>query len=421
MICPHRNRVTMSILISFAENCWSILEEIARRGAQQMLGEAMEAEVAEFLAQHAEKRDENGHRVVVRNGHMPARELISGIGRIPIEQPRIDDRQLAKEKEPRFSSAILPRYLKRVPSVDSLIPALYLKGVSTGDFSQALEAILGKQAPGLSAASVVRLKAVWEQEYQQWTRRDLSAKRYVYFWADGLHVNVRLDEERSCILVIMGADEHGTKELVAVSDGYRESTASWRELLLDLRRRGLSVGPRLATADGALGFWAALREVYPGTEEQTCWFHKAGNVLDKMPKSVQGRAKTMIREIWQAPSLTEAKGAYDQFCAAWETKYPKAVECLRKDEGSLLSFYSFPAAHWTHLRTSNPIESTYATVRLRTKRTKGCGSRTATLTMVWKLALEAEKTWRRLMGFKLIPLVMERRTFVDGELMEAAA
>ncbi len=328
---------------------------------------------------------------------------------------------LAKEKEPRFSSAILPRYLKRVPSVDSLIPALYLKGVSTGDFSQALEAILGKQAPGLSANSVVRLKAIWEQEYQRWTRRDLTAKRYVYFWADGLHVNVRLDEQRSCILVIMGADEHGTKELVAVSDGYRESTASWRELLLDLRRRGLSVGPRLATADGALGFWAALREVYPGTEEQTCWFHKAGNVLDKMPKSVQGRTKTMIREMWQAPSLTEAKDAYDQFCAAWETKYPKAVECLRKDDGSLFSFYSFPAAHWTHLRTSNPIESTYATVRLRTKRTKGCGSRTATLTMVWKLALEAEKTWRRLMGFKLIPLVMERRTFVDGELMEAAA
>ena len=278
-----------------AQGPGSILEEIARRGAQQMLAEAMEAEVAGFLAQHADKRDENGHRVVVRNGHMPARELITGIGRIPIEQPRIDDRQLAKGKEPRFSSAILPRYLKRVPSVDSLIPALYLKGVSTGDFSQALEAILGKQAPGLSANSVVRLKAVWEQEYQQWTRRDLSAKRYVYFWADGLHVNVRLDEERSCILVIMGADEHGTKELVAVSDGYRESTASWRELLLDLRRRGLSVGPRLATADGALGFWAALREVYPGTEEQTCWFHKAGNVLDKMPKSVQGRAKTMIR------------------------------------------------------------------------------------------------------------------------------
>ena len=243
----------------------------------------------------------------------------------------------------------------------------------------------------------------------------------MYLWADGLHVNVRLEDERSCILVIMGADEHGNKELVAVSDGYRESTASWQEMLLDLRRRGLLAGPRLATADGALGLWKALQEVYPGTGEQICWFHKAGDVLDKMPKSVQSKAKTVLREMWQAPSLEQAKEAYDQFCAAWTTKYPKAVACLRKDEQSLFSFYAFPAAHWTHLRTSNPIESTYATVRLRTKRTKGCGSRMATLTMVWKLALEAEKTWRRLMGFKLIPLVMAGREFVDGELTEAAA
>ena len=404
-----------------AQGPGSVLEEIARRGAQQMLAQAMEAEVALFIENHADKVDENGHRKVVRNGHMPARELVTGIGRVPIKQPRVDDRQLAGGEEQRFSSAILPRYLKRVASVDSLIPVLYLKGVSTGDFSEALKAILGEGAPGLSANSVVRLKAVWEQDYQEWARRDLSGKRYVYFWADGLHVNVRLDEERSCILVIMAADEHGNKELVAVSDGYRESTASWREMLLDLRRRGLVVGPRLATADGALGFWKALREVYAGTGEQICWFHKSGNVLDKMPKSVQSQAKTMIREMWQAPSLEKAKGAYDQFCEAWATKYPKAVDCLRKDEQSLFSFYAFPAAHWVHLRTSNPIESTYATVRLRTKRTKGCGSRTATLTMVWKLALEAEKTWRRLMGFKLIPLVIEGREFVDGELTEAAA
>ena len=404
-----------------AQGPGSVLEAIARRGAQQMLAQAMEAEVASFIEQHADKVDENGHRKVVRNGHLPARELITGIGRVAIKQPRVDDRQLGGGGAERFTSAILPRYLKRVPSVDSLIPALYLKGVSTGDFSKALQAILGKAAPGLSANSVVRLKAVWEQEYREWTRRDLSGKRYVYIWADGLHVNVRLDEERSCILVIMGADEHGNKELVAVSDGYRESTASWREMLLDLRRRGLLAGPRLATADGALGFWKALREVYAGTREQICWFHKAGNVLDKMPKSVQSKAKTMIREMWQAPSLEEATGAYDQFCQAWAAKYPKAVACLRKDEQSLFSFYAFPAAHWVHLRTSNPIESTYATVRLRTKRTKGCGSRTATLTMVWKLALEAEQTWRRLMGFKLIPLVMQGREFVDGELTEAAA
>ena len=386
-----------------------------------MLAQAMEAEVALFIEKHADKVDEDGHWKVVRNGHMPTRELVTGIGRVPIKQPRVDDRQLAKEGEERFSSAILPRYLKRVASVDSLIPVLYLKGVSTGDFSEALQAILGEGAPGLSANSVVRLKAVWEQEYQEWTRRDLSGKRYVYLWADGLHVNVRLDEERSCILVIMAADEHGNKELVAVSDGYRESTASWREILLDLRRRGLLTGARLATADGAIGFWKALREVYPGTKEHICWFHKSGNVLDKMPTSVQSQATTMIREMWHAPSLEKAKGAYDQFCEAWATKYPKAVDCLRKDEQSLFSFYAFPAAHWVHLRTSNPIESTYATVRLRTKRTKGCGSPTATLTIVWKLALEAEKTWRRLMGFKLIPLVMEGREFVDGELSEAAA
>ena len=229
--------------------------------------------------------------------------------------------------------------------MDSLIPTLYLKGVSSGDFSQALAAILGEQAAGLSATNVVRLKKVWEAEYREWTQRDLSGKRYVYFWADGLHVNVRLDEERSCILVIMGADEQGRKEVVAVSDGYRESKTAWCELLLDLRRRGLTKGPRLATADGALGFWAALREVYPGTEEQTCWFHKAGNVLDKMPQSVQGRAKTMIREMWQAPSLEHATSAYHQFCTAWEAKYPKAVASLHKDEGSLFSFYGFPAAH----------------------------------------------------------------------------
>ena len=404
-----------------AQGPGSVLEEIARQGAQRMLAQAMEAEVAEFMALHAERRDGDGRQLVVRNGHLPERDLVTGIGPVRVKQPRVDDRRLTEEGQPRFSSAILPRYLRRAPSVDGLIPVLYLKGVSSGDFSEALQAILGEGAPGLSAANVVRLKSGWEQEYQQWTRRDLSDKRYVYFWADGIHVNVRLDAERSCILVIMGADEHGRKELVAVSDGYRESTESWREILLDLRRRGLTVAPRLASADGALGFWAALREVYPDTEEQTCWFHKAGNVLDKMPRSVQSKANTMIREMWQAPSLQEATAAYEQFCEAWEAKYPKAVECLRKDERSLFSFYRFPAEHWTHLRTTNPIESTYATIRLRTRRTKGCGSRTATLTMVWKLALEAEKRWRRLMGFKLIPLVIEGRAFVDGELMEAAA
>jgi transposase-like protein len=283
-----------------------------------------------------------------------------------------------------------------------------------------LEAILGPEAPGLSATNIVRLKAHWQQEYQEWCKRDLKGKRYVYFWADGLHVNVRLDDERSCILMIMAANERGDKELLAVSDGFRESTASWREMLLDLKDRGLEVGPQLAVADGALGFRAALREVYPGCQEQTCWFHKAGNVLDKMPKSVQGKAKVMLREMWQAPSRDSALKAYRHFCAAWADKYPKAVECLRKDEEALFRFYDYPAAHWVHLRTSNPIESTYATVRHRTRRTKGCGSRSATLTMVWKLGMEAQKTWRRLTGYQLIALILGGRRFTDGELQDAA-
>jgi transposase-like protein len=398
----------------------TVLEQIARRGAQQLLAQALEEEVARFLEKHQDKQDETGRRMVVRNGHMPQRELVSGIGPIQIKQPRVDDRKLEALNEPRFSSAILPRYLKRVASVENLIPVLYLKGVSTGDFSEALEAILGPEAPGLSATNIVRLKAHWQQEYQEWCKRDLKGKRYVYFWADGLHVNVRLDDERSCILMIMAANERGDKELLAVSDGFRESTASWREMLLDLKDRGLEVGPQLAVADGALGFWAALREVYPGCQEQTCWFHKAGNVLDKMPKSVQGKAKVMLREMWQAPSRDSALKAYRHFCAAWADKYPKAVECLRKDEEALFRFYDYPAAHWVHLRTSNPIESTYATVRHRTRRTKGCGSRSATLTMVWKLGMEAQKTWRRLTGYQLIALILGGRRFTDGELQDAA-
>jgi len=401
---------------------WSVLEELARRGAREMLAKAMELEVTEFTEKHKDKTGEDGHRLVVRNGYMDGRELITGIGPVAIKQPRVDDRRLAELEEQRFSSKILPRHMRRVPSVNNLIPVLYLKGVSTGDFSQALEAILGPDAPGLSATNVVRMKSGWEEEYRSWCRRDLSEKRYAYFWADGIHVNVRLDEERCCILVIMGADKEGNKELVAVSDGYRESKVSWKEVMLDLKRRGLQEGPKLAIGDGALGFWAALREVFPGptTREQRCWFHKSGNILDKLPKSVQSKAKAMIREMWQAPTKEDALSAYQHFVDAWHDKYPKAVECLQKDEDVLFTFYDFPAAHWAHIRTTNPIESTYATIRLRTKRTKGCGSRMATLTMVWKLAMEAQKTWRRLMGYQQITLVMEGRRFVDGELEEAA-
>jgi len=395
-----------------------VLEELARKGARQLLAQAMEAEVAEFVEKHSNRTDEAGRRLVVRNGHLPERELVTGIGPLRIRQPRVDDRGLVQEQ--RFNSQILPRYLRRVASVDNLIPILYLKGISSGDMSEALESILGPGAAGLSATNIVRLKALWEQDYQAWKARDLELKRYVYFWVDGIHFNVRLDEERSCILVIMGANESGRKELLAVSDGYRESKASWREILLDLKRRGLKIGPRLAVGDGALGFWSALREVYPGCGEQRCWVHKTANVLDKMPKSVQGKAKGMLHEMWQAPTKEKALVAYVHFLNSWEEKYPKAVDCLREDKDELFAFYDFPAAHWIHIRTTNPIESTYATVRLRTKKTKGCGSRMATLTMVFKLALEAEKTWRRLTGHKQIELVMQGRRFVDGELQDAA-
>jgi len=382
-----------------------VLEELARKGARQMLAQAMEAEVAEFVEKHSGMRDEEGRHSVVRNGYLPERKLVTGIGPLKIRQPRVDDRAL--DPNERFSSQILPRYLRRVPSVDNLIPILYLKGVSSGDMSEALASILGPGAAGLSATSVVRLKTLWEQDYAAWCARDFELKRYVYFWVDGIHFNVRLDEERSCILVIMGANESGKKELLAVSDGYAESKASWREILLDLKRRGLKIGPKLAVGDGALGFWAALREVYPECREQRCWVHKTANVLDKMPKSVQGKAKGMLHEMWQAPTKEKALAAYEHFVSSWQEKYPKAVDCLREDKEELFAFYDFPATHWMHIRTTNPIESTYATVRLRTKKTKGCGSRMATLTMVFKLALEAEKTWRRLTGHKQIELVMQ--------------
>jgi len=297
---------------------------------------------------------------------------------------------------------------------------LYLKGISTGDFPQALSAILGPSVKGLSATNVVRLKSMWEEEYRQWVQRDLSDKEYVYFWADGIYFNVRLDDERMCILVIMGADKGGNKELVAVSDGYRESTISWKETLLDLKRRGLQRGPHLSIADGGLGYWAALAEVFPESREQRCWVHKTANILDKLPKSMQSKAKAHIHEMYRAESKQSALAAYDHFVTAYKDKYPKALACLEKDKDVLFTFYDFPAMHWIHIRTTNPIESTFATVRHRTKRTKGCGSRTATLTMVFKLTQEAQKTWKKLKGYTLIPLVLEQRVFIDGELQEAA-
>ena len=289
-----------------------------------------------------------------------------------------------------------------------------------GDFPRALSSILGERVQGLSATNIVRLKAKWEQEYMGWSRRDLSDKEYVYFWVDGIYFNVRLEDDRSCILVVMGADREGNKELVAVSDGFRESELGWQEILLDLKRRGLERGPELAIGDGALGFWAALPKVFPQTREQRCWVHKTANILDKLPKGLQPKAKAHIHEMYMAESREDALKAYDHFINVYEAKYPRVVACLAKDKEELFTFYDFPAMHWIHIRTTNPIESTFATVRLRTKRTKGCGSRAATLTMVFKLAQEAQRTWKKLRGYNLIPLVLQKKVFVDGELQMAA-
>jgi len=384
----------------------------------------IENEVAEYVARHAHHEDSQGHRLVVRNGYLPARTIQTGMGDVAVHQPRVNDKRVdANGQRMRFSSSILPPYLRRTKSVEELIPWLYLKGVSTGDFTEALQALLGPQAQGLSATNIVRLKTVWQQDWATWSKRSLEDKHYVYVWADGIHFNIRLEDpgnNKQCILVLMGATAEGRKELIAITDGYRESTQSWRELLLDAQKRGLRADPKVATGDGALGFWAALREIYPTTKEQRCWVHKTANVLNKMPKSVQPKAKSMLHDIWLAETRKEADKAFDLFLTTFQAKYPKAVECLVKDRDVLLTFYGFPAEHWVHLRTTNPIESTFATVRLRTVRTKGCGSRTACLTMVFKLARCAEKHWRKLNGSDLIAEVIRGIVFVDG-IREIAA
>jgi putative transposase len=393
------------------EDARSVLDEIIRQGAQQMLQRAIEEEVAAYIERHAELRDEEGHRLVVRNGHQAEREIATGAGPLKVKRPRVHDRREGH----RFTSAILPRYMRRSPSIDALIPVLYLKGVSTGDFTEALTAILGEGASGLSATNIVRLKQAWQDEYKQWAQRDLSEKHYVYMWADGIYFDIRLTDDRPCMLVVIGATRDGKKELVGLIDGERESKISWKDLLLDLKQRGLKRGPELAVGDGALGFWPALEEVYPAARPQRCWVHKMANVLDKLPKSLQKLAKEKLHEIYLAPTKREAIQGFDTFDALFSEKYPKATECLRKDQDVLLTFFDFPAPHWKHLRTTNPIESTFATVRHRTRQTKGCGSREATLSMVYKLGREAEKHWRRLSGYKLIVKVLEGVRFENGE------
>ncbi len=391
------------------------LEQIAREGARRALQKAIEDEVADYVEAHKHCVDESNHRLVVRNGKRPPRTILSGVGPIEVHQPRVDDRRVDENGVRfRFTSKILPRYLRKTKSIEDLVPWLYLKGISTGEMSDAL-VHLGFDGSGLSAASVTRMLQAWQGEYGDWSKRDLSGKRYLYLWADGLYFGCRLSDDRPCLLVLMGATADGRKELIALTDGQRESETSWTGLLLDLKARGLSVAPELATGDGSLGFWIALGKIFPSTRHQRCWVHKTFNVLDKLPKREQPAAKRMLHEIWMSSKREDAIKAFERFIEVHGAKWPRATACLEKDRAELLAFYDFPAEHWGHLRTSNPIESTFATVRLRTYRTKGPGSREAGLAMAFKLARKAESRWRKLNGSEKLQDLIDGVVFVDGE------
>jgi len=387
---------------------------LLRIGARQLLTEAIEAEVAAFLAQYQHQRDEAGHQRLVRNGYLPEREIQTGVGSVKVKVPRVRDRLGKDGDQLQFHSKLIPPYLRRAKSVEELLPWLYLRGISTGDFSDALAALLGPNAPGLSAPTISRLKKTWLKEYESWRCRDLSGKRYAYVWADGIYAKARFDDAKLCLLVLIGATPDGKKELIAVEDGYRESTTSWLELLRGLESRGLTVEPEVAIGDGAMGFWKALAQVWGNTRVQRCWMHKTGNVLNYLPKATQPKAKQALHQIWMAETREDGESAFDAFLRTYEAKYPKATACLAKDRTELLAFYDFPAEHWTHLRTTNPIESTFATVRLRTAKTRGCLSRETMLTMVFKLCRSAEKTWPRLRGYQLLADVIRGVKFVDG-------
>ena len=398
------------------------IEHIAREGARRLLQAALEAEVEEHLSRWEHLKDREGHQVVVRNGHAPRRRILTGVGPITVRRPRVDERAAKGARgHQEFRSAILPKFLRRSPTLEGTLATLYLKGVSTNDMGGALAAIMGEAAAGLSATTINRLKQVWEAEYEAWRKQPLETKEYAYLWADGVYFNIRLEEEQTCILVVIGADYSGKKHLLAVRDGFRESEQSWKELLLELKSRGLEADPKLAIGDGALGFWKALAQVYPRTRAQRCWVHKTLNVLDKMPRSLRSRAAAMIRDIYMAESKASALKAYQLFSDSFRDKYPKAVACLEDDEEVLFSFYEMPAAHWQHIRSTNVIESVFATVRLRTDKTRGCGTRIATLAMAFKLMLEAQANWRRLDDWQKLTLVREGHRFVDGVLQEESA
>jgi len=387
------------------------LTDLLRTGAQQLIANAVEVELLGLLGHYADSKDEQGRQVIVRNGYLPEREIQTGLGPVKVKVPKVRDRSGSGVC---FHSSLLPPYLRRTKSMEELLPWLYLKGLSTGDFQEALAALLGKDAKGLSAGTISRLKDGWRAELAKWQQRELDKKRYVYFWADGVYFNIRGDEARQCILVIVGVDAHGHKEFVAIEDGYRESEQSWLEVLNALKQRGLKVGPELAVGDGALGFWKALAKVYGKTRHQRCWVHKTANVLNKLPKGVQAKAKAALHQVWMAATREDAYQAFDGFLDTYRDKYPKAAGCLEKDRETLLAFYDYPAAHWQHIRTSNPIESTFATVRLRTNKTRGCVSRQTILSMVFQLGQSAQKRWRRLRGFKHLADVIRGVKFENG-------
>ena len=387
-----------------------LLTGLLRAGARELITQAVHAELTEFLTRYEDVMDSLGRRQVVRNGYLPQREIMTGIGPVDIQVPKTRDKG---GHGLHFRSELLPPYIKRTKSVETVLPWLYLKGISTGDFSEALAALLGKNAQGLSAGTISRLKQCWVNEYDDWRLRDLSKESYVYIWADGIYFNIRSDDARQCILVIIGVTSRGKKEFLAIEDGYRESEQSWTEVLINLKERGFKP-PKLAVGDGALGFWKASKKVFGKTRSQRCWVHKTANILNKLPKHSQAKAKQYIHDIWMAETRENAEKAFDLFLKTYQLKYPKATQCLEKDREELLAFYDFPADHWVHIRTSNPIESTFSTIRLRTKKTRACVSRTTILTMVYKLGLSAEKGWRKLRGFRRLADVINGVKFIDG-------
>ena len=396
------------------ETASDVLTDLLRNGAKELINQAVNAELQELLAKYADQQVD-GKQAVVRNGYLPKRTIQTGLGDVEVQVPKIRDKS---KQGIKFNSLLLPPYLKRTESIEELLPVLYLKGISTGDFSEALKSLLGENAKGLSSGTISRLKQHWQEEYKSWSKRSLELKKYVYIWADGVYFNIRSEEAKQCILIVIGVNEQGKKELLAIEEGYRESTQSWTELLEDIRHRGLITAPKLAIGDGALGFWKAISKVYPETKHQRCWVHKTANVLNKLPKSVQPKVKEALHDIWMAETRDNAYKAFDSTVKRFGDKYPGAMNCLVKDKEQMLAFYDFPALHWQHIRTSNPIESTFATMRLRTAKTRNAVSRISILSMVFKLALSAEKRWRKLRGFKLLADVIDGVVFVDGEKKE---